>query len=225
MSNTIRSGFSRRATLTALIGTLGWITYTRGAARLGELDVLEYSALTALAAWPLLLVAALAGTLLGWAPLPGADELAPTWHAIVYTGLVHRAGEEKFWALSQRMAGQGRSASGPPAPRGGTAPGSVGDDRGSGSGATASDPVSAAKRSSGRRRVPIWIIAEDKLLRPVIVRLGLTDGAQTEVVEGKLKQGDRIVVGVEMEPNHTSPATSTRPPGFGGAPMGGRGTR
>lgn len=74
--------------VTALVGTLGWITYTRGAARLGGLDVLEYSALTALAAWPLLLVAALAGTLIGWAPLPGADELAPTWHAIVYTGLV-----------------------------------------------------------------------------------------------------------------------------------------
>jgi len=58
--------------------------------------------------------------------------------------------------------------------------------------------------------------------RPVIVRLGLTDGAQTEVVEGKLKEGDRIVVGVETDPNHTLPASSTRPPGFGGAPMGGR---
>lgn len=74
--------------LTALLGTLGWIAYTRGAARLGALDVLEYSGLTALAAWPLLLVAALAGTLIGWAPSPGAEELAPTWQAIVYTGLV-----------------------------------------------------------------------------------------------------------------------------------------
>lgn len=74
--------------LTALLGTLGWIAYTRGAARLGQLDVLEYSGLTALAAWPVLLVAAVLGTLAGWAPLPGPDDLAPTWQAILYTGLV-----------------------------------------------------------------------------------------------------------------------------------------
>jgi len=74
--------------LTALLGTLGWIAYTRGAARLAELDVLEYSALTTVAAWPLLLLAAVAGSLIGWAPLPGAVDLSTTWQAIVYTGLV-----------------------------------------------------------------------------------------------------------------------------------------
>jgi HlyD family secretion protein len=73
--------------------------------------------------------------------------------------------------------------------------------------------------------VPIWIMAEDKLLRPVVVRLGLTDGAQTEVIEGKLKEGDRIVTGVEMDANPKPSATSTRTPGFGGAPTGGRAMR
>ena len=74
--------------LTALTGTLGWITYTRGASQFAKLDVLEYSALTALAAWPLLVVVAIVGATIGWAPVPRADQLALTWEAIGYTGLV-----------------------------------------------------------------------------------------------------------------------------------------
>ncbi|MFO1340025.1 MAG: DMT family transporter [Burkholderiaceae bacterium] len=74
--------------LTAWVGTLGWITYTRGAARLPALDVLEYSALTAFAAWPLLLLAAVAGALTGWAPAPSADDLVESWQALLYIGAV-----------------------------------------------------------------------------------------------------------------------------------------
>jgi len=74
--------------LTALAGTLGWITYTRGSARLAGLDVLEYSALTALASWPLLLLGAVAGALLHWAPAPSVADLAVSWHALLYIGAV-----------------------------------------------------------------------------------------------------------------------------------------
>jgi drug/metabolite transporter (DMT)-like permease len=42
----------------AFVGTLGWVWYTRGTARFPELDVIEYTALTVLAAWPLLLAVA-----------------------------------------------------------------------------------------------------------------------------------------------------------------------
>ena len=64
-------------------------------------------------------------------------------------------------------------------------------------------------------------MGDDKLLRPVIVRLGLTDGVSTQIEEGKLKQGDKVVTALEVDPNRQSPtATTTRPPGFGG-PMGG----
>jgi len=151
--------------------------------------------------------------------LPGAAlRFRPTMSDTEMAEAFSRAGEEKYWALSQRAAGQGGSASGSPAS------GSGGGNRGGG-GAPARDPASVANRSSRGRRVPIWIMAEDRLLRPVIVRLGLTDGAQTEVIEGKLKEGDRIVTGVEMDANPKPSATSTRTPGFGGAPTGGRAMR
>lgn len=145
-----------------------------------------------------------------------------------------RAGEERFGNMYRMtMAGgrpaQSTTAAGGPA-AGGMAMGLAGGNRGGGGGnrggtAPPRDQTAAANRANRGRRVPIWILGEDKLLRPVVVRLGLTDGAQTEIVEGKLKEGDRIVVGVEMESNRAGGASSTRPPGFGGAAVGGRGMR
>jgi len=72
----------------AFVGTLGWIAYTRGSARLPGLDVLEYSALTAFASWPLMLVAALAGAATAWAPAPSTAGLTVSWHALLYIGVV-----------------------------------------------------------------------------------------------------------------------------------------
>jgi drug/metabolite transporter (DMT)-like permease len=74
--------------LTALAGTLGWIAYTRGAARLPELDVISFSALSALASWPLLLIATLLLAAFGLAPVPAADAAWHAWPALVYIGLV-----------------------------------------------------------------------------------------------------------------------------------------
>lgn len=58
----------------AFVGTLGWVWYARGAVRFPELDVIEYTALTVLASWPLLLAMALDSTLLGWGWLPCCAE-------------------------------------------------------------------------------------------------------------------------------------------------------
>jgi drug/metabolite transporter (DMT)-like permease len=74
--------------LLALLGTLCWIGYTRAGARLTSLDVVEYSGLTALASWPLLLLAAALGAALHWAPAPSAADLAQSWHALLYIGIV-----------------------------------------------------------------------------------------------------------------------------------------
>jgi len=74
--------------LTALFGTLGWIAYTRGSASLPALDVLESSALTALASWPLLMVAAIVGALFQWAPAPSMAGIAVSWHALLYIGAI-----------------------------------------------------------------------------------------------------------------------------------------
>lgn len=74
-----------------LAGTLGWVWYTRGAARFADLDVLEYSALTVLASWPVLLLAAIGATALGWASVPNGHGLLQSWHALLYVGVVASA--------------------------------------------------------------------------------------------------------------------------------------
>jgi hypothetical protein len=51
------------------------------------------------------------------------------------------------------------------------------------------------------------------------VKLGLTDGVVTQIMDGKTKEGDKIIVGLETDPNRPA-LTTARPPGFGG-PMGG----
>ncbi|WP_428421119.1 DMT family transporter [Methylibium sp.] len=75
----------------ALVGTVGWIVYTRGAARFTELDVIEYTALTVLASWPLLLLGAVIATALGLASVPSGPAVALSWHALLYVGLVSSA--------------------------------------------------------------------------------------------------------------------------------------
>ncbi|RSZ44195.1 MULTISPECIES: DMT family transporter [unclassified Variovorax] len=75
----------------AFVGTLGWVWYARGAVRFPELDVIEYTALTVLASWPLLLAMALGSTLLGWSHVPSAEGLRLSWQALLYVGLVSSA--------------------------------------------------------------------------------------------------------------------------------------
>ena len=75
----------------AFVGTLGWVWYTRGAARLPELDVIEYTALTVLASWPLLLIVAIAATALGLTSAPSLEGLRLSWQALLYVGLVSSA--------------------------------------------------------------------------------------------------------------------------------------
>ena len=71
-----------------LAGTLGWVLYTRGAARLPGHSPLEYTALTAVAATPWLLLAALLATLAGLVPAPGATTLTALLPPLAYIALV-----------------------------------------------------------------------------------------------------------------------------------------
>lgn len=77
-------------------------------------------------------------------------------------------------------------------------------------------------RSRRGQRVAIWVQDPDKQLRPVVLRLGLSDGVNTQIDEGKLKEGDKIVIGTEFDPNRAT-TTSTPPPGFGGPSFRGGG--
>ncbi|MBV9926245.1 MAG: efflux RND transporter periplasmic adaptor subunit [Acidobacteria bacterium] len=74
----------------------------------------------------------------------------------------------------------------------------------------------------------VWVLGADGKLQSRRIKVGLSDGSATEVVEGELREGDVIVTGQ----NVTSASSSSRTqnggqssaPGFGGAPrVGGAG--
>jgi drug/metabolite transporter (DMT)-like permease len=92
VSGVLGNGDEEASTLwgdaTAWLGTLGWIWYTRHSARFPSFDALEYSALTAMASWPLLLLAALVGAASHLASVPSLADLQLSWHALLYVGAV-----------------------------------------------------------------------------------------------------------------------------------------
>ncbi|MBZ5555125.1 MAG: efflux RND transporter periplasmic adaptor subunit [Acidobacteriia bacterium] len=62
----------------------------------------------------------------------------------------------------------------------------------------------------------VWMIdSKTKKLRPVTVKLGITDGIFTELVEGPLQEGDRVVVAQQV--SGTARAGQQRPPGAPGS--------
>jgi HlyD family secretion protein len=63
-----------------------------------------------------------------------------------------------------------------------------------------------------------WISADNQL-RPVRLRLGISDGQNTEVIDGDVKEGTAVVTNVVIAGQTTRPAT-TAFPGFGGGRQG-----
>lgn len=59
-----------------------------------------------------------------------------------------------------------------------------------------------------------WLYVENKL-QPLRLRLGITDGQTTELIEGELKEGQEVVTNVTIAGQSTRPAT-TAFPGFAG---------
>jgi HlyD family secretion protein len=72
--------------------------------------------------------------------------------------------------------------------------------------------------AGGRPHRPqtIYVLGDDKKLKPVEVRTGITDGRFTQIVSGPLKIGDNVVVGLA-----TSKVEGPPPPGSNAGPMGG----
>lgn len=73
--------------------------------------------------------------------------------------------------------------------------------RGQGDGGPGSAGLGAGggRGGFGGNRSLVWTIDENKKLKPVSVRLGLSDGTSSEIVDSKLKEGDEVVVGVVSE--------------------------
>lgn len=82
--------------------------------------------------------------------------------------------------------------------------------------APATSPVLAGQA----RRV--WVLGQDGQPQPRRIKVGLTDGAATEVLEGDLREGEIVVTGQNISgASKTQTTNQTAAPGFGGAPRTG----
>ena len=106
-----------------------------------------------------------------------------------------------------------------PAPaKGGERPGgppgaSVG--KGDGVGKGGSPEGGRREGAEGRPKPKVWLRGPQGEPAPVEVKTGITGGAFTELVEGALKEGDEVIIGVDMP---KGPHGSSLPPGFGSHP-------
>ena len=136
-----------------------------------------------------------------------------------------RAGEAEYYNFVKSIASSSRAAKGGTL-RGESVPvalsvasGSIGARRSS-SGDGGSGPAKDSANLLGRKTV--WVLGADNLLRPAMVTLGLTDGAYSQIVDGKLKQGDKVITGLAADRSATRTVTTNAPglgmPGMGGGP-------
>jgi HlyD family secretion protein len=85
-------------------------------------------------------------------------------------------------------------------------------------------PPTAPVLSGQVRRV--WVLGADGKPQPRRIKIGLSDGAATEVVEGNLREGELVITGqnITAATSRTQNAGQSTAPGFGGAPrVGGAG--
>ncbi|MEK6603857.1 MAG: efflux RND transporter periplasmic adaptor subunit [Nitrospirota bacterium] len=105
------------------------------------------------------------------------------------------------------------------------APAKGGEKPGGSSAASAGKRDSAGKGGSpeggrreggeGRSKQKVWLRGPQGEPAPVEVKAGITDGTFSELVEGELKEGDEVIVGVDMPRGSHG---SNLPPGFGSQP-------
>ncbi|HWS55189.1 MAG TPA: hypothetical protein VN228_13725, partial [Pyrinomonadaceae bacterium] len=70
----------------------------------------------------------------------------------------------------------------------------------------------------------VWVLGQDGQPQPRRIKVGLTDGASTEVVEGELREGEVVITGQNVTAQQGGAGGQQSAPGFGGAPrMGGGG--
>src|SRR6266540_362471 len=69
----------------------------------------------------------------------------------------------------------------------------------------------------GQTRV-VWVLGQDSKLQSRRIKVGLTDGASTEIVEGNLQEGEMVVTGQTLTSANKAQSSQTPAPGFGGGP-------
>ena len=106
------------------------------------------------------------------------------------------------------------------------------------SAAAGNNPASAdGQQGSGERRFApasapvlegqtrlVWVLGQDGKPQSRRIKVGLTDGSSTEVVEGNLQEGEVVITGQTIS-SSAAQTNQTTAPGFGGAQRGGGGGR
>jgi len=104
------------------------------------------------------------------------------------------------------LARAGEKAGGPSATAGG---------RRDGGGQGGSSEGRGRDGAEGKPKPKVWLRGLQGEPSPVEVKTGITDGAFSELVEGALKDGDEVIIGVDVP---KGPHGSSLPPGFGSQP-------
>ena len=89
-----------------------------------------------------------------------------------------------------------------------------------GQGAARTFAPASAPVLEGQTRT-VWVLGADGKPQSRRIKVGLTDGASTEVVEGNLQEGEMVIVGQTITAASKAQSTQSPAPGFGGAPRTG----
>jgi HlyD family secretion protein len=93
-----------------------------------------------------------------------------------------------------------------------------------GQGAARTFAPASAPVLEGQTRI-VWVLGADGKPQSRRIKVGLTDGVSTEVVEGALQEGETVIIGQTINAASKAQSTQSPAPGFGGAPRtGGGGT-
>ncbi|HEY3042141.1 MAG TPA: efflux RND transporter periplasmic adaptor subunit [Pyrinomonadaceae bacterium] len=72
----------------------------------------------------------------------------------------------------------------------------------------------------GQTRI-VWVLGQDGKPQSRRIKVGLSDGAATEVVEGNLQEGEMVITGQTITSANKAQSSQTPAPGFGGGPRTG----
>nr|WP_297523798.1 DMT family transporter [uncultured Roseateles sp.] len=91
-----------------LLGTVGWVLYTRGAAKVPALSPLEYTGLTAIAALPWQVAFALVATAGGWVDAPAWQDVTAVAPHLIYIAAVPTVAAVVAFNFGVRQLGASR---------------------------------------------------------------------------------------------------------------------
>jgi HlyD family secretion protein len=89
-----------------------------------------------------------------------------------------------------------------------------------GQGAARTFAPASAPVLEGQTRT-VWVLGADGNPQARRIKIGLTDGASTEVAEGNLQEGEMVIIGQTITAASKAPSAASPAPGFGGAPRTG----